>query len=403
MRFFKTVFTVGIAALVIILLVNTVPYLAQQQIPRIQPTPAATESNLPAPFHHITAQPPIADGHISANFSAGAAAGKALEQTNATPTPLPTLVAYTPTPATTEDEFEPKPDPQIVTCAEIWQIPEIPLNLPLVLEFPRSIEELYTEYNYYYLAAMLIQNKVVNASQCPYNGLQSITTANQCGVEVARPVVIEWQNQYDSKIFETGVNFGIPSRILKKVFAIESQFWPAIYIDILESGFGQLNDTGADALLMFNPHFFSQFCPLILHPNSCSQGYLAIPDSARAMLRGALVRQVNATCPECPQGVNRSRAMSSIPVFAEVLKANCRQMDFIVRNVTSRKPGEVADYADLWKLTVANYNAGPGCTSRAIEAAWKEHGDLDWSKVVNYFKAEECQSAPFYINDIFED
>jgi hypothetical protein len=399
MRFFKTVFAAGITGLVIFLLVNTVPRLAQTEITQPQPSPEVEEVALPFPIHHKTAQSPNPDNQLNA----GASIEQPIAQTNVTPTPTPTLVAFTSTPSAGEGEFEPQPNPQIVTCAEIWQVPEIPLNLPRVLDYPRSIEELYTEYNYYYLAAMLIQNNVVNASQCPNNGLQSLTTANQCGVEVARPVVIEWQNQYDSKIYETGVRFGVPARLLKKVFAIESQFWPAIYIDILESGFGQLNDTGADALLMFNPYFFSQFCPLILHPNTCSQGYLAIPDSARALLRGALVRQVNATCPDCPQGVNRSRALSSIPVFAEVLKANCRQVDYLVRNTTNKKSGEVADYVDLWKLTIANYNAGPGCTSRAIETAWKEDKDLDWNIVVNYFKAKECQSAPFYVGDMFKD
>ncbi|GAP10506.1 hypothetical protein BECAL_01676 [Bellilinea caldifistulae] len=402
MRFFKPVFAAIFVGVILGLVFNIVPL--KNQLDQVQQTPVVASTDLPLPVLRKTEQPLSNNSASLQNAEPNLAVQQPQSQTNPTATPTATLIAFTPTPTSGSfEEFEPRPPAEIVTCAEIWSVPEIPLNLPLVLEYPRSVEELYTEYNYYYLAAMLIQNKVVDASQCPYNGLQSATTANQCGVEVARPVIIEWQNQYDSKIFETGVKHGVPARLLKKIFAIESQFWPAIYIDILESGFGQLNDTGADALLLYSPYFYAQFCPLILHPRTCDQGYLGIPESARALLRGALVRQVNATCTDCPQGVNRQRALNSIPIFAEVVKANCSQINQIVQNTTNKKAGQVADYVDLWKFTMANYNAGPGCTARAIESAWKEEGELTWNIVSGYFTSKECQSAPFYVSDIFKD
>lgn len=325
------------------------------------------------------------------------------QQTAPTPTAVPTLVVQ-PTPSQDDPGvYEPVPNPNITTCAEIWEVREIPFNLPLALEYPRSIDELKTEYNYYYLAAMLIQNKAVDASQCPFNGLQTITTANQCGVEVARPVILEWQNMYDSKLFETGVNFGVPARLLKRIFALESQFWPGIYIDILESGFGQLNETGADALLMYNPRFFGQFCPTVLHPTTCDLGYLGVGTTGQRLLRGALVRAVDASCPTCPMGINTNRALASIPLFAEVVKANCSQVGQIIQNTTEKKPGQVADYVDLWKITMANYNAGPGCTIRAVQDAWDEDDTLiTWDDVSKYFNDPECQSAPFYVSDIFK-
>ncbi|MEW6180933.1 MAG: hypothetical protein AB1522_13510 [Chloroflexota bacterium] len=402
MRFFKPVFAAIFVGLILFLVFNIIPL--KNNLVQIPPLPSQSISDLPQPLLRKTVQPPSENSAGPLNSDSNIIIPQPQSQESPTLTPTAPLIPFTPTPTSSSfEEFEPQPPAEIVTCAEIWSVPEIPLNLPLVLEYPRSVEELYTEYNYYYLAAMLIQNKVVDASQCPYNGLQSATTANQCGVEVARPVIIEWQNQYDSKIFEVGVRFGIPARLLKKIFALESQFWPAIYIDILESGFGQLNDTGADALLLYSPYFYSQFCPLILHPRTCDQGYLGIPESARALLRGALVRQVNATCADCPQGVNRQRALSSIPIFAEVVKANCSQVNQIVQNTTSKRAGEVADYVDLWKFTMANYTSGPGCTARAIESAWKEEGELTWNVVSGYFTSKECQSAPFYVADIFKD
>ncbi len=300
------------------------------------------------------------------------------------------------------DEFSYQPPAKIVTCAEIWQVPSMPNEIPDILIFPPSIDDLKTEYNYYYLAAMLIQNKAVNASSCTNNGLQTITTANQCGVELAKPKILSWQNSYDSRIFETGVKYGLPSRLLKKVFALESQFWPGIYIDITESGLGQLNESGADALLMYNSDFFNQFCPLVLHPSTCAKGYLGIDFSGRSLLRGALVRQVNASCDTCPMGINTIKAMNSIPIFAEVLKANCSQVDMLVSNTADKKSGTVADYVDLWKLTLANYNVGPGCTADAIQKAWEEDQSLSWDAVSKYFLRDECTGASFYVNDIFK-
>ena len=337
-------------------------------------------------------------------------------QDQLTPTSLPVQVLATATPASGSsadssssaiptsppDEFAYAPPEKVTTCAEIWQIPSMPNDLPAILVFPPSIDDLKTEYNYYYLAAMLIQNKAVNASSCANNGLQSATTANQCGVELAKPKILSWQNSYDSRIFETGVRFGLPSRLLKKVFALESQFWPGIYIDITESGLGQLNETGADALLMYNSDFYNQFCPLVLYPATCAKGYLGLGYEGRSLLRGALVRQVNASCDSCPMGINTIKAMNSIPIFGEVLKANCSQVDMLIGNTTDKKAGQAADYVDLWKLTLANYNVGPGCTADAIQKAWEKDQSLAWGTVSQYFQRDECAGAPFYVNDIFK-
>jgi|GEM_PF-1098886 len=308
------------------------------------------------------------------------------------PTPDPSLPA----------DFAPAPESKITTCAEIWEVDEIPFDLPEVLNVTPSIDHLKTEYNYYYLAAMLIHNKAVNTSHCPFNGIQTFALANQCGVEAARPLILEWQNQYDSKIFETSVKHAIPARLVKRLIALESQFWPGIYIDILESGFGQLNETGADALLMYSPSFFRQFCPLVLHSTTCDLGYLGVGSVGQGLLRGALVQQVNASCESCPMGINTNRALNSIPILAELMKANCHQASQIVRNVTDKKPGLAADYVDLWKITMANYNAGPGCTYKAVNAAWQNEEQLTWDIVLKYFTNPECQSAPFYVSDIFK-
>ena len=322
-------------------------------------------------------------------------------ETTPQPTPQPTPSPADVAPLQTPD-FEPAPEDKITTCADIWDVNEIPFDIPEIINFPPSIDSLATDLNYYFLAAMLIQNDAIDTSTCPFNGLLTATTANQCGVDIAKPVILEWQNQYDAKIFETGVKYGVPSRLLKKVFALESQFWPGVYLDITESGLGQLNETGADAVLMYNSRFFGQFCPLVLHQSTCNQGYLGMNSSGRALLRGALVRQVNASCDGCSIGIDTNRALSSIPIFAEVIKANCSQVGQMIYNDTGKNSGTVSDYVNLWKITMANYNAGPGCVDDAISKAWLNGEDITWDAVQKYLTSDQCSGAKFYVTDIFK-
>ena len=51
---------------------------------------------------------------------------------------------------------------------------------------------------------------------------------------------------------------------MKNLFAQESQFWPGMFRVPYEFGLGQITDQGADAIFMWNPVFFQQFCPLVL-------------------------------------------------------------------------------------------------------------------------------------------
>ncbi len=289
-----------------------------------------------------------------------------------------------------------------ISCSDIWGFESLPDDLPHVLTDIPSAEELKTDLNYYYLAAMLIHHKAIDASHCAQNGLQSATIANQCGVEAASSMIMEWQNQYDQVIFEASTSRGIPPRLLKQMFAVESQFWPGIYPNFLVGGLGHLNEIGADALLLYNPAFFSEFCPGILHPSTCDLGYGKIDTNGKRLLRGALVQQVNAACDTCEFGINNAQAVNSIPVFAEVLKANCRQVGQLVENLTGGAAHRSASYTDLWKITMANYNAGPGCTAVAIKKALDNGSIISWETVSRYFTDPGCNKVFNYVQDIFK-
>jgi len=287
------------------------------------------------------------------------------------------------------------------TCPEIWGIRQAPPFIPAVLEMETDAEGLYSDIPYYYLAAMLIRNRVVDAQDCPGNGLQSPFIANTCGVERARSALTQWQNMYNGDILTAARNAGIPPRLLKRLFAVESQFWPGIY-NGYESGFGQLNQSGADTLLLYNPPFFERLCVSVLHPNHCALGYAGLPEEERQILRGALVRQVNATCTDCPGGMNPTVAQNSIPVFAEVLRANCAQVAQVIYNVYKRSPAQVSNYVDLWKLTLVNYHAGPGCTIKTVQRI-KDSGEvLSWESIKARLNSNDCNRAESYVERIFE-
>lgn len=288
---------------------------------------------------------------------------------------------------------------QPASCTETWQVfPEVGGPPPWLLT-PDQPEDLYTSFSFYYLAGMLITSGEVDAGLCPNEGLETELTANACGVQAAYDQVVEWQNYFNQQIFDTANETGVPAQLLKNVFSRESQFWPGIYSTYREAGLGQLTENGADTVLLWNPSFFSQFCPLVLAQDHCDLGFGNLSAEDHAMLRGALVRKVNSSCPECPVGIDMSQANFSVRIFAEGMLANCEQVGRIVRNVTAQDPGQVSSFEDLWRFTLVNYNAGPGCLSEAITRAFTSRPYLDWDSVSGYL-SEGCRGALDYVEEI---
>jgi hypothetical protein len=90
----------------------------------------------------------------------------------------------------------------------------------------------------------------------------------------------------------------------------------------------------------------------------------------------------------------------SVPLFANTLLANCEQIGQIVFTATGELAGDVSSYEDLWRFTVANYHAGPGCVSFAIHSAWNNNQQaLSWDEVSTRFTAP-CQGVVPYVNKI---
>jgi hypothetical protein len=287
------------------------------------------------------------------------------------------------------------------SCSASWDSFPPVGGPPAWLSSPRDETELTSDIPYNYLAANLILQGVVDASACPDGGLLPDGGANGCGQEAARAAVDQWQDQFDTLILSTSDETGVPAQLLKNLFARESQFWPGVFKASADAGLGQLTENGADTTLLWNPSFYGGFCALVLPLDRCSAGYVYLEDEEQQQLRQALVSSVNATCEECALGIDLSRANFSVGVFAQTLLASCEQAGQVVFNTIGQAPKAVASYEDLWRMTLVNYNAGPGCLSLALNEAWLAEKSVAWDVLTNHF-TEVCAPARDYVNDLSE-
>lgn len=288
----------------------------------------------------------------------------------------------------------------VASCVQAWgTLPPIG-GPPEWLSTPTQSESLGTDVSYNYLAANLIRKGIVDASACENNGLLQDDTASTCGMEKARDAVTQWQNQFDSIILNVAGDTGVPANLLKNLFAKESQFWPGTSKKN-DVGLGQLTEQGADTTLLWNPPFFNQFCPLVMDSELCSGGYVGLDEEQQEYVRVSLIRAVNAVCEDCPLGIDLDRANFSIGVFAHTLLANCEQAGQLVKNITGQTAGNVATYENLWKFSLVNYHAGPGCLGDALDITQIEGLELNWENVSSNL-TEGCITAEEYVNTISE-
>lgn len=285
------------------------------------------------------------------------------------------------------------------TCAQIWDVFPPVSDLPYWLTTPQYPALIASAEPYQYLAGRLIAQGLVNAKTCSTGGLLSNGYADACGLEQARPLVEQWQNQFDQQIIQTAKDTGIPGQLMKNLFAQESQFWPGAFKDPKENGLGQLTDNGAEAILLWNQTFFNQFCPLVLGEDYCNRGYVYLKPADQALVRGALAVKVNADCRTCPDGIDLENAQFSVNLFAQTLIANCAQVSRIVYNASARSPAAVTDYESLWRFTVANYHVGAGCLSFAIYTTWTNRETLNWENVSTNF-TPACEGVLSYVDKV---
>ena len=287
-------------------------------------------------------------------------------------------------------------DDWIDRCGLAWfALPT--LDRPDWLTIPDEADDLRTSESYVYLEQRLAGLGPAFRGSASAGG--TLAAAQNVNLTTPQSLIEIWQNQFDTAILEAASARGLPGRLVKSLFAAESQFWPGSFPEMEEVGLGQLSEPGADSLLLWSPPFYAEFCPQVLDAELCRQGYWRLATEHKAMLRGALLRLVNADCPDCAYGLDLPKAERSVPVFAEGLVASCSQTAQGVYNATGNTPGFLSTYEDLWRFTLANYNVGPGCLSTALTDTWQQRQPLDWSHVAANLPGG-CRRAIAYVSRV---
>lgn len=285
-------------------------------------------------------------------------------------------------------------------CTIIWRATPPEGEAPYWLSTPDSPEGLYTDVPYTYLAGSLIRNGVIDASECPNDGLLPNGAADTCGLEAARTAVTEWQNQFNEPIYSFANANALPAVLLKRVFATESQFWFGISLDGYHAGLGHTTPIGLDPLFLYYPNYYNTICPLLFSDRTCEGTYSELSSEEKAMMRGYLYNtRVDATCPACPYGVDLDKATSSIDIFAKLINSNCHQTNTLFLNITEGYAGSNASYEDLWKFTMGNYTAGPGCMGDAYLRTYNQGEEFTWENVSRNLVGA-CEAAIPYVEAI---
>jgi hypothetical protein len=304
------------------------------------------------------------------------------------------------------------------SCSVAWGVrDEENANWDSFVQFPYQIN---TRKTLHTLVRNLILNGIVDTSSCPTGGLSiGLDWPTSCGLETATDAMIEWQNQFDEYIWLAGREQGIPPKVLKTLIEVESQFWPGnsrFYLD--EFGLGQLNQLGVDVLLRQDPALYQQVCSTVL--SDCALPYVSLDPSQQALIRGAIVSSVDATCPTCEYGLDLDVAKDSVSLIARLLYANCQQVDTIlnipykpadpdadaatatavVATVAAGGSKPSADYEDLWRFTFLAYHSGLSCFQTAVIATTKAGLPVTWENLETHL---ECRGGSDYVNGVFDN
>ena len=74
----------------------------------------------------------------------------------------------------------------------------------------------------------------------------------------------------------------------------------------------------------------------------------------------------------------------------------------IVSNHLGLSPGDVSSYDDLWRYTLVNYHAGPGCLSDAIKTTKNSGQAINWGNLSPQLNTI-CAGAVEYVDKVAKE
>jgi len=221
---------------------------------------------------------------------------------------------------------------------------------------------------------------------------------------VAGAEVVAWQNIFNEAIYQTALETRVPARLLKGMFAQESQFWPGSKYGF-EYGLGHLTRSGADTTLSWSPELYGEVCRGTLNTDCHRSGsyfdYLTEEYYDRDTLLGETLERINPDCPQCTGGVDRMKVAASVRVFGWSLLAHCRQASQVIYNATGHIPLAVTDYPTLWRLGLYTYNSGAGCLYETLVGAWTPGEILSWEQFAGS-AVETCRYGVGYVERVLD-
>lgn len=275
----------------------------------------------------------------------------------------------------------------VSTCLNRVNIPIGDLHWAYV---PETVDELYSEEKYYFLAGQLIAQGVVDAGSCPSGGLMLNGYANACGMEAAYPTVIAVQNLLNEDILQAWDDVGTPPVLLKQLIANESQFWPSQYSSY-HYGFGHMTNIGIRNAIQWNPSLYAKVCP------ESDEGACVSNISNAYQVLASLIN----TCDTCEYGIDPYMASRSVDILAESLLGYCYQTERLIVNATGWHSSIATDYATIWKLTLMDYNAGSQCVYDTLVSTFAAtQGPMNWSDISAHVSGDMCVRGVYYANQI---
>jgi hypothetical protein len=255
---------------------------------------------------------------------------------------------------------------------------------------PDSADELHTEEDLFFLAGQLIAKGIVDAGECPANGLTFEGYANACGMDIAKPAAIIVQNLLNESILGAYENVGVPPVLLKQLIRVESQFWPSRY-GTFHYGYGHITNVGILNALQWNTNLGTKVCS-----GPDYQACATDIGSANQILSSLI-----NTCDTCEYGIATSETDRSVEILAETLLGYCYQTEQLILNATGWHSSLAVDYGTMWKLTLMDYNAGSKCLYDTIESTFNyTNGPMSWSEIAAHVSDEACFRGLTYANQI---